>query len=163
MSIVERIEISAQIKMSVGEIIDIYSKSKRKDIMSKIKSQDTKPEIMVRKWLFSQGFRFRKNDKRYPGKPDIVLPKYKTMIFINGCFWHGHEGCINSELPKTNIDFWKDKIEKNKINDENSISKIEEMGYNVIVIWQCQLSNKKKRSDTLSQLKQNILKNLDVT
>ena len=88
---------------------DIYSKSKRSSIMSKISGKDTKPEILVRKYLFSKGFRFRKNVKDLPGKPDIVLPKYKTIIFINGCFWHGHENCKKATLPATNTEFGEKK------------------------------------------------------
>ena len=85
---------------------DIFSKKKRSEIMSNISGKETKPEILVRKFLFSRGFRFRKNDSRYPGKPDIVLPKYKTAIFVHGCFWHGHKGCRRSKLPETNVSIW---------------------------------------------------------
>ena len=97
---------------------DIFSQTKRSDIMSKISSKDTKPEILVRKFLFSKGFRYRINVKTLPGKPDIVLPKYKTIIFVNGCFWHGHE--IDGHIPHSNIDFWKKKIERNKQRDERN-------------------------------------------
>ena len=85
--------------------------------MSRIKGKDTKIEVKVRSWLFSKGFRFRKNDRRYPGTPDIVLPKYKTVIFINGCFWHRHEGCRYATTPKTRTEFWMNKFEKNVEND----------------------------------------------
>ena len=91
---------------------DIFSQTKRSDIMSKISSKDTKPEILVRKFLFSKGFRYRINVKTLPGKPDIVLPKYKTIIFVNGCFWHGHN-CKEGKLPSSNTDFWKEKISNN--------------------------------------------------
>lgn len=118
---------------------DIYSKQKRSEIMSKISGKDTKPEILVRKLLFAKGFRFRKNDKRLPGSPDIVLPKYKTVIFIHGCFWHNHLGCKRSKLPKTNEDFWKKKISENVARDNINIDKIKKMGWKVIIIWQCEL------------------------
>lgn len=120
---------------------DIFSKSKRSEIMSKISGKDTKPEIIVRKYLFSKGFRYRKNVNELPGKPDIVLLKYKIIIFIHGCFWHGHEGCKKSTLPTTNLEFWKDKLEKNKERDKFNILKLQEIGWKVIVIWQCELKN----------------------
>lgn len=100
--------------------------------MSRIKCQDTKPEAIVRKYLFSHGFRYRKNDKRYPGKPDIVLPKYKTIIFVNGCFWHGHEGCPYFVIPKTNTSFWINKINDTIQRDERQICQLREEGWNVI-------------------------------
>ena len=96
---------------------DIFSKQKRSEIMSKISGKETKPEILVRKFLFANGYRFRKNDKRYLGKPDIVLPKYKTIIFIHGCFWHGHN-CLAGKLPETRKEFWKEKINGNIERDK---------------------------------------------
>lgn len=107
--------------------------------MSRIKGKDTKIEVEVRSWLFSRGFRFRKNDKRYPGKPDIVLPKYKTVIFINGCFWHRHAGCKYATTPKTRTEFWLEKFERNIRNDEIHRQQLEDMGWKVITIWECQL------------------------
>ena len=119
--------------------------------MSCIKGKNTKPEEIVRKYLFSQGFRYRKNDKRLPGTPDIVLPKYRTVIFVNGCFWHGHQGCRYFVVPKTNTDFWMNKIDTNRIRDQKKISELEAMGWKVIVIWECELKTG-KREDTLSSL-----------
>lgn len=107
--------------------------------MSRIKGKDTKIEVQVRSWLFSRGFRFRKNDKRYPGKPDIVLPKYKTIIFINGCFWHRHEGCKYATTPKTRTDFWLEKFERNIANDKLHVQQLEEQGWKVITLWECEL------------------------
>lgn len=107
--------------------------------MRRIKGKDTKIEVEVRSWLFSRGFRFRKNDKRYPGKPDIVLPKYKTVIFINGCFWHRHTGCKYATTPKTRTEFWLEKFERNVRNDELHRQQLEDMGWKVITIWECQL------------------------
>ena len=107
--------------------------------MSQIKDKDTKIEVQVRSWLFSRGFRFRKNDKRYPGKPDIVLPKYKTVIFINGCFWHRHEGCKYATMPKTRVGYWEDKFNRNIKNDILHKKHLEDMGWRVLTIWECQL------------------------
>lgn len=123
--------------------------------MSRIRSKDTKPEEIVRKYLFSQGFRYRKNDPRYPGKPDIVLPKYRTVIFVNGCFWHKHEGCRYFVWPKSNEEFWQKKIRSNVIRDEQNYRILEEQGWKIIVVWECQL--KKKICDvTLKELVQKI-------
>ena len=109
--------------------------------MSCIKGKGTKPEEIVRKYLFSRGFRYRKNDKRLPGTPDIVLPKYKTVIFINGCFWHGHEGCKYFVWPKSNADFWKAKILQNIERDKRDFVYLEELGWRVIEVWECELKN----------------------
>lgn len=128
--------------------MDRLSREKRSWNMSRIKSKDTKIEIMARKYLFAKGFRYRKNDKRFPGKPDIVLPKYKTAIFINGCFWHMHCGCKYGRLPKSNVDYWKEKLEKNVENDSSHIQQIKDMGWNVIIIWECEL--KKDFEGTMS-------------
>lgn len=119
--------------------------------MSHISCKDTKPEIVVRKYLFSQGFRFRKNVKKLPGKPDIVLPKYKTVIFIHGCFWHGHT-CKRGALPTTNIEFWRDKIYQNSVRDKKSIQELEARGWKPIVIWECELKNTILRNDRLALL-----------
>ena len=99
-------------------MMDVHSKETRSYNMSRIRSKNTKPEEIVRKHLFSLGFRYRKNDKRYPGTPDIVLPKYKTVIFINGCFWHGHSGCKYFVVPKSNTEFWQNKIAANIARDD---------------------------------------------
>jgi len=130
---------------------DIFSKQKRSDIMSKILGKETKPEILVRKYLFSNGFRYRKNDKRYPGKPDMVLPKYKTVIFIHGCFWHGHN-CPAGKLPETRKEFWKKKINENIERDTRNKIELEKEGWKVITIWQCELKNKTVKEKTLKEL-----------
>ena len=135
---------------------DIFSKRKRSEIMSKISGRETKPEIEVRKFLFANGFRYRKNDRRYPGKPDIVLPKYKTVIFVHVCFWHGHN-CPAGKLPETNKDFWQNKINENKKRDARNIEDLGQMGWNVIVIWQCEMKNKKLRTAKLENLKSTLL------
>ena len=118
---------------------DKLSPEKRSWNMSRIKGKDTKPEIAVRKYLFRKGFRFRKNDKRYPGKPDIVLPKYHTVIFIHGCFWHHHVGCKQATMPKTRTEFWEKKFEQNTDNDARHKRQLEEMGFKVITIWECEI------------------------
>lgn len=118
---------------------DRLSPEKRSWNMSRIKGKDTKPEMAVRKYLFSKGFRFRKNDKRYPGKPDIVLPKYHTVIFIHGCFWHRHAGCKEATMPKTRTEFWENKFRQNVDNDAKHKLQLEEMGFKVITIWECEI------------------------
>lgn len=127
-------------------MVDIWDKKKRSEVMSKIRPKDTKPEILVRKALFAKGFRYRKNYNKLPGKPDIVLPKYKTVIFVHGCFWHGHEkkDCIDSHIPKSNIDFWTKKIARNKERDKENINKLNSDGWRVITIWDCEIKGKKE-------------------
>ena len=107
--------------------------------MSRIHGKDTKPEELVRKYLFSRGFRYRKNDKRLPGKPDIVLPKYRTVLFINGCFWHMHENCKDFVMPKSNVDFWTEKLSGNVTRDKINREKLVELGWNVLIVWSCEL------------------------
>lgn len=121
--------------------MDVHSKEIRSYNMSRIKNKNTKPEEIVRKFLFSNGFRYRKNDKRLPGHPDIVLPKYKTVIFVNGCFWHGHEGCKYFVWPKSNEEFWRKKIGSNIERDEKNVSALEQLGWRVLIIWECDLKN----------------------
>ena len=122
--------------------------------MSRIKGKDTKIEVEVRKYLFSKGYRFRKNDKRYPGKPDIVLPKYHVAIFVHGCFWHRHEGCKDATTPKTRTEFWLEKFDKNVKNDRIKQEKLRELGWKVIVIWECEI--KKDLIKTMEWLEQEI-------
>lgn len=118
---------------------DVHSKEVRSFNMSRIRSKDTKPELLVRKFLFANGFRYRLHDKKLPGTPDIVLKKYRTVIFVHGCFWHGHAGCKYFKLPATRTAWWKEKIEKNVTNDSSNILKLHEAGYFVITIWECEL------------------------
>jgi DNA mismatch endonuclease (patch repair protein) len=136
-------------------VADKYTIAKRSSIMSKISGKETKPEILVRKRLFSQGFRYRKNVKDLPGKPDIVLPKYKTVIFIHGCFWHGHT-CKRGALPETNFEFWKEKIGKNIERDERNILELKQKGWKVIVIWQCEIKSIKLRNIRLNTLVEDL-------
>ena len=107
--------------------------------MSRIKSKDTKPEEVVRKYLFAHGFRYRKNDKELPGSPDIVLPKYKTVVFVNGCFWHAHEGCKWFTVPKSNTQFWISKFQVNKQRDQLDYEKLKDMGWKIEIVWECEI------------------------
>lgn len=118
---------------------DVHTPEQQSYNMSRIHSKNTKPEELVRKFLFSQGFRYRKNDAKLPGKPDIVLPKYKAVIFVNGCFWHGHEGCRYFVWPKNNAEFWKEKITGNIQRDKHNHQLLANQGWRVIEIWECQL------------------------
>lgn len=130
---------------------DVFSKETRSRIMSLIKGKNTKPEMIVRKYLFSKGFRYRVNVSSLPGKPDIVLPKYKTVIFINGCFWHGHQGCKYFVLPKTRTDWWKAKIQRNVDRDAAEHDQLHSMGWHTMVVWECQLKPK-VREETLNEI-----------
>lgn len=133
---------------------DKLTPEKRSWNMSRIKDKDTRIEVEVRKYLFSKGYRFRKNDKRYSGKPDIVLPKYHVAIFVHGCFWHWHEGCKDVTTPKTGTEFWLEKFDKNVKNDQIKQEKLRELGWKVIVIWECEI--KKDLIKTMEWLEQEI-------
>lgn len=124
--------------------------------MSNILGKENKIEILVRKELFSIGYRFRKNDNRYPGSPDIFLPKYRTAIFVHGCFWHGHKNCKKSNLPKTNFHFWKTKINSNIQRDKRIKRELTNMGIFVIIIWSCELQSTQKRFKRFEQLIEEI-------
>ena len=117
---------------------DNHSNEVRSRNMSRIRSTDNKPEEIVRKFLFAQGFRYRKNDKKLPGKPDIVLPKYRTVIFVNGCFWHKHD-CPRFVWPSSNQDYWRPKILGNVERDKKNADQLRSQGWNVIVVWECEL------------------------
>lgn len=129
--------------------MDNRSKEARSKNMSNIPSKNTKPEETVRKYLFSKGFRYRKNVSSMPGKPDIVLPKYKTVVFVNGCFWHAHKHCKWFVPPKSNSDFWNKKFQYNKERDSKNYKLLEKDGWKVIVIWECEI----RHGDALSVLK----------
>ncbi len=131
--------------------MDVHDKKTRSYNMSCIKGKNTKPEEIVRKALFSNGFRYRKNDSRLPGTPDIVLPKYRTVIFVNGCFWHGHKGCKYFVVPKTNTEFWLNKINSNIDRDAIKATQLRELGWQVITVWECELK-KDKREHTLENI-----------
>ncbi len=130
---------------------DIMTPEQRSRCMSHIHSKNTKPEILVRKELFRRGYRYRINVNSLPGKPDIVLPKYKTVIFVNGCFWHGHEGCKYFVLPKSNAIFWENKIRQTQQRDASSILALHNIGWKVIVIWECELLDK-EYAETINKI-----------
>ena len=134
---------------------DVFDKHTRSRIMASIKAKDTKPEVLVRKFLFSKGLRFRKNPKNILGKPDIVLKKHNTIVFINGCFWHAHQNCSLFVMPKTRVSFWENKFEKNKSRDKKNIDFHRSFGWNVIVVWECDIIQKKE--ETLKGLLKSIL------
>ncbi|WP_455663422.1 very short patch repair endonuclease [Phocaeicola sp.] len=135
--------------------MDIWSKKKRSAVMAKIRSKDTKPEWIVRRYLFSRGYRYRKNVKGLPGTPDIVLRKYGIVIFIHGCFWHGHE--VDGHIPHSNIDYWRKKIERNQQRDKNNKEALKKMGWSVMTVWECQLKPA-VREKTLSEIEYYINK-----
>lgn len=124
----------------------------RSRCMAAVKGKDTKPEIIVRKYLFSRGLRYRVNNKRLPGSPDIVMKKYKTVVFVDGCFWHGHKDCKYFRLPKSNADFWRHKIAMNIARDYANNVDLKLAGWKVIRIWECEIRTKVKREDALQQL-----------
>lgn len=139
---------------------DIFSKKKRSEIMAAVSREDTKPEVIVRKYLFDSGFRYLKNDRRYPGTPDIVLPKYDTVIFVHGCFWHNHN-CRAGRLPESNREYWKNKMKKNKERDSRKRDKLKKEGWNVLTVWECEIKNKSNRLERLDELESQIRKNLN--
>lgn len=120
--------------------MDRFTPQQRHRCMSHIRSKDTKPELMVRNWLWSHGYRYRLNVKNVPGKPDIVMRRCRTAIFVNGCFWHGHEGCKDFSIPKSNTEFWETKISRNRQRDQQNYDILQQNGWQVIVVWECQLT-----------------------
>ncbi|WP_304319695.1 very short patch repair endonuclease [Phocaeicola plebeius] len=131
---------------------DVMTPEQRSRCMAAIRGKDTKPEILVRKFLFSKGLRYRLNNRKLPGSPDIVLKKYKTVIFVDGCFWHGHEGCKYFRLPKSNTPFWEAKITRNIERDKETTQALTALGWKVIRIWECELRNKSNREAALNKL-----------
>ncbi|WEV60006.1 DNA mismatch endonuclease Vsr [Bifidobacterium sp. ESL0728] len=133
-----------------------YERGTRSYTMSHIRGKNTKIEVLVRSYLFRRGLRFRKNDKRYPGHPDIVLPKWRTMVFVNGCFWHMHEGCTKFSMPKSNVEFWTAKLVRNHDRDITQHAELEKAGWKVLVVWECELT-KARREETLKRLYRQII------
>lgn len=136
--------------------MDIFSQVKRSDVMSRIKSSGTSAEMFVRRLLFSDGFRYRLDRKDLPGKPDIVLPKYKVVIFVHGCFWHGHEGCKKASIPEQNAEFWKEKINRNKQRDGEVVEQLLADSWRVMIVWGCAL--KKRSADILLERMRRFIK-----
>lgn len=123
--------------------------------MSRIKAKDTKPEMLVRKYLFSKGFRYRLHDKKLAGKPDLVFPKLKTVVLVHGCYWHGHDACQYFVIPKTRTDWWLDKIGKNKVRDTDNVQKLRREGWKVITVFECELKPA-VREKTLNKLQKKL-------
>lgn len=136
---------------------DVHSKKTRSFNMSRIKGKDTAPEMLVRRYLFSQGLRYKLHDKQLPGKPDLVFPKYKTVILVHGCYWHGHKNCKYFVPPKTKTEWWLNKIGKNIERDEENLRKLQQLGWKCIIVWECELKSGKKE-ETLSKLLQQLRK-----
>ena len=126
--------------------------------MSQIHSSSTRPEVKLRHELWKRGFRYRKNDKRLPGSPDVVFPKHRTVVFVHGCFWHGHKGCKYYTVPKTNTEFWVAKVARNQERDQEVWRQLEAKGWSVIIVWECQLK-KKELSETVSRVSAEIVHN----
>ena len=137
---------------------DILTPIQRHSCMSRIRGKDTKPEIRVRKGLHRRGFRFRLQDRRLPGRPDITLPKYGVAIMVNGCFWHGHKGCRYATKPRTNPEFWETKIERNRHRDEVTTAHLEALGWTVITVWECELRGKAAAEARIEALAEDIRK-----
>lgn len=138
---------------------DIKTKEARSFNMSRIRGTNTQPEVKVRQYLFSKGFRYRKNDKRLPGTPDIVLPKYHTVVFVNGCYWHRHANCKYATTPSSNAEFWITKFSKNVENDKKNSIALTSMGWAVLTVWECEI--KKDFDATMIRLESQILSNLE--
>lgn len=139
---------------------DIKSQESRSYNMSQIRGTNTKPELIVRKYLFNKGFRYRLRNNNLPGKPDLVLPKYKTVIFVNGCFWHGHDGCKYFSVPETRREFWLNKINRTKENDKANFEALSGLGYCVVTVWECELRTSELRNHNLMRLAKEISENL---
>jgi DNA mismatch endonuclease (patch repair protein) len=133
-------------------MVDFLSPAERSVRMSRIKSKDTVPEVALRKALHALGFRFRLNGRKLPGKPDIVLSKYRTAIFVHGCFWHRHSNCRIATLPKSNTVFWVEKFDRNVRRDTRVIGELEQLGWAVLIVWECELSSKKDISDVVAKI-----------
>lgn len=125
---------------------DVKKALTRSELMARIRSRDTRPELRVRQFLWASGFRYRLHGKTLPGKPDIVLSRYKTVIFVHGCFWHGHADCKQFKLPQTRTEFWRDKISSNQARDAANLTRLQAMGWRVLVVWECELTGNAGRA-----------------
>ncbi len=134
---------------------DKFSSEKRSAVMARVRGRDTKPEIAVRRILHSLGYRFRLHRRDLPGNPDIVLPRHRKIIFVHGCFWHGHSGCARASRPATNVDFWNRKLDGNKQRDAQTLQKLGELGWDVLVVWQCRTKDAAALKESLRQFMSN--------
>jgi DNA mismatch endonuclease (patch repair protein) len=130
-------------------MVDRVSSEKRSFNMSRVRGRGTKPEKLIRSLLHNLGYRFRLHNKKLPGTPDVVLPKYKTVIFVHGCFWHQHEGCRKARRPTSNVEFWNTKLDRNIERDKKTVEGSEELGWKVIIVWQCESKDVEKLSERL--------------
>lgn len=138
-------------------MVDVHNRKTRSFNMSRIRSKNTSPELLVRKFLFGKGFRYKLHDRMLPGKPDIVLPKYKTVIFVHGCFWHGHEGCQYFVIPKTRRKWWVEKIMRNRQLDSEHNKELKHLGWKIITIFECKLKPG-KRDKSLNQIETRVMR-----
>jgi DNA mismatch endonuclease (patch repair protein) len=120
-------------------LVDTISREYRSEIMSRVRAKDTKPEMVVRRMLHAAGYRYRLHDKDLPGKPDLVFPARRKVVFINGCFWHRHRGCAHARLPKSRTEFWTEKLERNRERDERNVEVLRELGWEVLTVWECEV------------------------
>ena len=139
---------------------DTLTPAERSKCMAAVHSRNTKPEMCVRKFLFAKGLRYRLHSRKLPGTPDLVFPKYKAVIFVNGCFWHGHRDCRQARLPKSNVQFWETKIARNKARDRQTIESLEAQGWRVFVVWECQLRQAEQRKNELNNLYLKIISHI---
>lgn len=135
---------------------DVFDSAKRSKIMRSIQSKDTSPELKIRKALHAQGYRFRLHDNTLPGCPDLVLPKYKAVIQVRGCFWHQHEGCKKSRIPKTKVEYWEIKLKRNIMRDLEADRKLADIGWTVLVVWECEIRGQDKLKAMVESLAQKL-------
>ena len=138
-------------------MVDIFSEEKRSFIMSRVRSRDTTPELVVRQFLHGNGFRYRLHGKNLPGKPDLVFPRFRTALFIHGCFWHRHSGCPRATTPKTREEFWLEKFKRNQRRDHENQIKLKELGWRVLVVWECEVQTSKSRVRRLEILRDELV------
>ncbi len=131
--------------------MDVFEPEKRSEIMRRVKSTDTKPEIVVRKILHAMGFRFRLHRKDLPGSPDIVLPRYRKIVLVHGCFWHGHNCPAGRKIPKSNVEYWLQKLERNRLRDTKNLARLNESGWDVLVLWECEIRSPEMTRDRLEE------------
>lgn len=135
---------------NISIVVDIFTPEKRSLVMSRVRDRDTKPERIVRCLVHGMGYRFRLRRRDLPGKPDIVLPRHRKIIFVHGCFWHGHKGCPAASRPKTNVEFWTSKLDQNEERDRENVRRLLKQGWNVLIVWECETADRDKLFDKLT-------------
>ena len=141
---------------------DIFSEEQRSYVMSRVGSKNTKPELIVRSYLHRLGFRFKIHEKKLPGRPDVVLPKHRCVVFVNGCFWHRHKGCPRATMPSTRVDFWQSKFEKNIARDQKNLSLLKKAKWKVCLVWECEIDKISRRKKKLLELANEIAQPFDI-